>query len=95
MLMFALDPLTGKIDMDLIMTGQSSYLRNLIEEVKKFVIEEMNKNTSKSIPATSMVQTIRNTFKNIKEDLIKSALKDLLDEGRCSLNDGILSLESI
>ena len=46
LLSYAIDPLTGKIDMNLINTGKSAAVRERIEEVKSILQDLMLKRTS-------------------------------------------------
>lgn len=58
LLTYAIDPLTGKIDMDLINTGKSGALREKMEHIKSIIVDILNKK-SPTAEYNSLVVDIR------------------------------------
>lgn len=65
-LAFAMDPLTGKIDMDLITTGRSHAFRQMVSDCKLRLLEALNTAAAKSIPIINFI----NSQKHIKDQVL-------------------------
>ena len=84
MLFYAMDPETGRIDMDLIISGRSSAQREALRVLKDKILVLVR---SKSMKIQKLLENIGETYSNIEE-----ALKELESEevvtvdwtGRCS-----------
>lgn len=76
-LSFALDPNTGKIDMDLIATGRSSATRTLVNEIREHILGVLAK--SKFITLTSLLEVFR-PKPGFTDNLLKEALSMLVSD---------------
>lgn len=77
----AIDPLTGKIDMDLLTTGKSAALRERQAELKKQVRNYfIEKNCTSITFETLFIEMNSNSSVNISESWLRDVLKELIDE---------------
>ena len=58
LLSYAIDPLTGKIDMDLINTGKSGAIREKVDQIKNIVLDILNKK-SHTAEYTSLLADVK------------------------------------
>lgn len=61
-----MDPLTGKIDMDLITTGRSHAFRQMVSDCKLRLLEALNAAAAKSMPIASFI----NSQKHVKDQVL-------------------------
>lgn len=59
LLSYAIDPLTGKIDMDLINTGKSGAIREKVTQIKNIILDILNKK-SPSAEYSTLLADIKN-----------------------------------
>lgn len=59
LLSYAVDPLTGKIDMDLINTGKSGAVRKKIDQIKSIIRDNLTKKAS-TVEYSTLLSDIRN-----------------------------------
>lgn len=62
-LSFAVDPITGKIDMDLINTGRSNTQRKLLSMIKNFVIDSINSTEGQGMNYANILGSFKETNK--------------------------------
>lgn len=96
LLSYAIDPLTGKIDMDLVYTGRSSAVREQLAELKRSV-KSFFANVNSSIDFMHLSKELaaqKDTQPFINEKLLREALAELAEEefllvvGNASLKSG-------
>jgi DNA replication licensing factor MCM4 len=80
LLSYAIDPLTGKIDMDLINTGKSGAAREKVDQIKSIILDILNKKTSTAEYST-LINDVRNVAgMQVEEKWLKDALEELNEE---------------
>ncbi|KAF7699474.1 DNA replication licensing factor MCM4 [Cucumispora dikerogammari] len=84
MLLYAIDPETGRIDMDLILTGKSSSKRDAIKRAKELIISKLNKR----IEIEELIN--KHVESGLLKDIVKEALAELESEGLISNEGGIV-----
>ena len=81
MLSYAIDPLTGKIDMDLISTGKSSALRERQAELKKHVKNMIIEKDIRSIEfGTLAAEMAAQSSIPVNEKWLRDAVEELVEE---------------
>lgn len=88
-LSFAMDPITGRIDMDLITTGKSNSYRQLVKEVEAQIIDHLSRKQELTLvelaPVLSSKKVIQNLLKGYNDKIIREAIDGLAKEGRIRL----------
>lgn len=84
---YATDPITGKIDLDLVQTGQSSAERKLREDLVKNVLTFIEENVDASIPYNTLIRNF-NEQSQIRVDNLEmtDVLNILVNENRIVIN---------
>ncbi|ELA47530.1 hypothetical protein VCUG_00961 [Vavraia culicis subsp. floridensis] len=85
MLMYAIDPLTGKLDIDLVMAGRSAGQRKAMEELKKR-IQGIVKKKKRCTMAELIVETGEG------ERAVKEAVDELCDEEVVFLEENVVQI---
>lgn len=81
LLSYAIDPLTGKIDMDLITTGKSSALRERIADLKRHVKSFLSDRSAGAIEFNTMLTELNSHSSiAIPEKMLRDVLEELVDE---------------
>ncbi|EJW01899.1 hypothetical protein EDEG_00329 [Edhazardia aedis USNM 41457] len=80
MLLYAIDPITGKIDMDLVNTGSSNFKRRQIEELRNQIVNKFKRTK----------QLLVNDLYIEHGDLIHDVLSNLCLQGDYVLDNGLL-----
>lgn len=79
-LSFAIDPLTGKIDMDLINIGKSSAYREYTNSVKDAILDQLS--IAGKANGGSILEAIKSKLPNVNESVFKAAVEELQHEGQ-------------
>ncbi|ELQ73848.1 DNA replication licensing factor, MCM4 component [Trachipleistophora hominis] len=85
MLMYAIDPLTGKLDIDLVMAGRSAGQRKMLEELKKRI-----QNVLKKRKRCKMAELATETGES--ERSVKEAVDELCDEEMVVLEEDVVQI---
>lgn len=81
LLSYAIDPLTGKIDMDLITTGKSSAVRERTADLKRHVKSFLSDRSAGAIDFNSMLSELNSHSSiPIPEKMLRDVLEELVDE---------------
>jgi DNA replication licensing factor MCM4 len=81
LLSYAIDPLTGKIDMDLITTGKSSAARERTADLKRHVKSFLSDRSAGAIDFNSMLSELNSHSSiSIPEKMLRDVLEELVDE---------------
>ena len=81
LLSYAIDPLTGKIDMDLITTGKSSAVRERTADLKRHVKSFLSDRSAGAIDFNSMLSELNSHSSiSIPEKMLRDVLEELVDE---------------
>ena len=83
-LSFAIDPLTGKIDMDLINIGKSSAYREYVKTVKDAILDQLS--VAGKANGSSIFEAIRTKIPNINESVFRASVEELQHEGQVYVN---------
>ncbi|KCZ81871.1 hypothetical protein H312_00772 [Anncaliia algerae PRA339] len=86
LLMYAVDPLTGKIDMDLVITGKSSHKKRMIEEMKMEVLKHL----TNPIKFNDLLEILKSD-----EKLLNEVINVLVNEEIIFYNDKTGIIEKI
>ncbi|KAM0676578.1 MCM DNA helicase complex subunit [Binucleata daphniae] len=82
MLLYAIDPRTGKIDMEMVNTGVSGLKRRLIKEVCNKIINKILGSSEKRI------EDIQNELKQYEESVVSESIRNLEREGKIICENG-------
>lgn len=81
LLSYAVDPLTGKIDMDLITTGKSAALRERLSELKKHVKNFLSERSAANTDFNTLLSELNaHSSLPILEKMLRDVLEELVDE---------------
>lgn len=81
LLSYAIDPLTGKIDMDLITTGKSSALRERMSDLKRHVKTYLSERSGGNTDFNTMLTELNgHSSVLIPEKMLRDVLEELVDE---------------
>ncbi len=86
LLLYAIDPVTGKIDMDMVITGQSARKMKLLDDLRK----EIMKNIRKSVSFVDLQSKL-----GVDDKMLRDALADLENEELIYFNKKTNSIEKI
>ncbi|KAL6121794.1 hypothetical protein NUSPORA_01223 [Nucleospora cyclopteri] len=78
LLLYALDPRTGKIDMDMVMSGNIRSKTILIDDLKKEINNILKSRKKKSILLTDVIRSLNN--KTVDDKMVQEAIKELEDD---------------
>ncbi|KAM0673126.1 MCM DNA helicase complex subunit [Gurleya vavrai] len=79
MLTYAIDPRTGKIDMEMINTGKTNLRKKLVKEISKKILSKLNERTN--------ISELINQLREYEEKVIYEAVKNLEREGFVIIED--------
>jgi DNA replication licensing factor MCM4 len=84
---YAMDPSTGKIDMDLVQTGHSAAERRMKEDLSKTVMKFIEDNVQRSIAYPQLLKTFNEQSQISVENIeMGEVLNQLVAEGRIAVN---------
>lgn len=84
MLLYAIDPETGRIDMDLILSGKSSSKRDAIKRTKELILNKLNKKMNLEELINKQIES------GLLKEVIKESIEELENEGLIIIENGII-----
>ncbi|ORD94043.1 MCM4 [Enterospora canceri] len=91
LLLYALDPRTGKIDMDMVISGHSKSKTKLIEDLKKEILGVIKRSKKKNI----LVERIQEELKGLDDQILQEAIMELANEEEIYYNEKNKVIERI
>lgn len=82
MLIYAIDPKTGKIDMEMITTGKSSYKKRMIKEISQKIREKVKHKIK--------ISELFELLKGHEEKIIMDCVKEMENEDEIFIEDGFI-----